>query len=559
MKVLVVDDEQANRLILQAMLKRSGHEVIEAEDGKKAVELFDQEQPDIVLMDVMMPVMDGYEATRIIKEHSKNNFVPIIFLTAITDEDALVECISSGGDDFLTKPYNRTILQAKIEAMERIRKLNATVTMQNRELEEYYSYLQREQEVAEQIFSKLMQQGEPDLSMVHSHRESAATFNGDILLLTQQPSGVIYMLVGDFTGHGLAAALGALPAAQIFYAMVSKGFSIEEILVEINQRLKSLLPTGMFLAATLMQIDPHTSSATIWNGGFPDVLIIDSDNNIISRIPSGHLPLGVVDQKSINHGAERVELEEGYRIIAYSDGVIESMNEHNEMYGQERLEEKIIEDLSLGTGMVQNVIDSVNSFREGAPPQDDVSLIEFVCDEKFLNSKISSTVDLLEVKPKNWELSFVFKHDMLTVSDPVPILMSLLRDVQGLHEFKEELFLILTELYLNALEYGVLGLNSLQKQDPDGFEKYYQEREKKLVGLDEGWVKIDLIHKAENNYGELQIIIEDSGKGFDCKDISTDMPSLDVRGRGIALVKSLVKSMHYNDAGNRVEVVYECR
>ncbi|MDH5408319.1 MAG: ATP-binding protein, partial [Gammaproteobacteria bacterium] len=154
---------------------------------------------------------------------------------------------------------------------------------------------------------------------------------------------------------------------------------------------------------------------------------------------------------------------------------------------------------------------------------------------------------------------FVFKHDMLTVSDPVPILMSLLRDVQGLHEFKEELFLILTELYLNALEYGVLGLNSLQKQDPGGFEKYYQEREKKLVGLDEGWVKIDLIHKAENNYGELQIIIEDSGNGFDCEHISTDMPSLDVRGRGIALVKSLVKSMHYNDAGNRVEVVYECR
>jgi len=161
--------------------------------------------------------------------------------------------------------------------------------------------------------------------------------------------------------------------------------------------------------------------------------------------------------------------------------------------------------------------------------------------------------------PKNWELSFVFKHDMLTVSDPVPILMSLLRDMQGLHEYKEELFLILTELYLNALEYGVLGLNSLQKQEPEGFEQYYQARENKLLELKEGWVRIDLLHKAEKNYGELQIIIEDSGKGFDCETMSGDMPDLDVRGRGIALVKSLVKSMQYNDSGNRVEVIYECR
>ncbi|MDH5179312.1 MAG: fused response regulator/phosphatase [Gammaproteobacteria bacterium] len=558
MKVLVVDDEQANRLILQAMLKKSGHVVIEASNGEEAVRLFRQESPDIILMDVMMPVLDGYEATRQIKQETRS-FVPIIFLTAITDEDALVECISSGGDDFLTKPYNRTILQAKIQAMERIRHLHETVTKQNRELEEYQGYLKREQEVAEQIFSKLMQQGEPDLPMICSYRQSAATFNGDILLVTRQPSGIIYMLVGDFTGHGLAAALGALPAAQIFYAMCNKGFSIEEILVEINQRLKQLLPTGMFLAATLMQLDPYSATATIWNGGFPDILILNDKNKIVSRIPSSHLPLGVVDHKVLSHAPERIQLEPGNRLIAYSDGVIETMNPAGEFYGQERFEELLVSKHFVGDCFVESFVEHLENFRAGYTQQDDVSFVEFVCDDSFFGVKKTAAANTSMIQPGNWELSFLFRDDTLHEIDPLPVLMSILRDIQGLHRYKEDLFLILSELYLNAVDYGVLGLNSREKLSNDAFENYYLARERKLHELQSGWVKIELYHKPVNSGGELTIVVEDSGPGFDHGNTPADMPETGIRGRGIALIKTLVKSMQYNSKGNRVEAVYEWR
>lgn len=557
MKVLVVDDEQANRLILQAMLKKNGHLVIEACNGEEAVKLFEQEQPDIVLMDVMMPVMDGYEATRRIKRLTSTTFVPVIFLTAITDEDALVECISSGGDDFLTKPYNRTILHAKIAAMERIRQLNETVTKQNHELEEYQSYLQREQEVAEQIFSKLVQQGEPDLSMICSYRESAATFNGDIMLVTRQPSGVVYLLVGDFTGHGLAAALGALPAAQIFYAMCNKGFSIEEVLVEINQRLKQLLPTGMFLAATLMQLDPHSSTATIWNGGFPDVLITNRDNEIVNRVPSTHLPLGVVDHKVLSHAPERINLEHGNRIIAFSDGVIETMSPSGEFFGQDRFEDLLTKSGKRDEYFVNYFAEELERFRADGQQLDDVTFVAFICEESFFNRKKNAGNNALESQAKNWELSLVFKHNVLNVIDPLPVLMTVIREIQGLQRYKEELFLILSELYLNALEYGVLGLNSQSKSSPDSFSQYYEEREKKLKALEDGWVRIALVHKAINHGGELQIVVEDSGKGFDCNKISAGMPEMGFHGRGIALVKSVAKSIQYQGNGNCVEVVYE--
>jgi len=558
MKVLIVDDEQANRLILQAMLKKSNHEVIEACDGQEAVNLFEEHQPDLVLMDVMMPVMDGYQATSIIKQKSGNRFTPVIFLTAITDEDALVKCVEHGGDDFLTKPYNRTILQAKIAAMERIRQLNYTVSTQNKELEEYHRYVQREQEVAEKIFSKLMQQGENDLPMINAFRESAATFNGDIFLVSRQPSGVIYLLVGDFTGHGLAAAIGALPATQIFYAMCNKGFSIEEIIAEINQRLKALLPTGMFLAASLLQLDPSTSTAAIWHGGLPDIILVSGKDNAISSMSSQHLPLGVVGKDSLNYGAEHIQLNVNDRIIIYTDGLVETFNKDGEIFSIERLDKLIQKIPSSEKSYVEKIIKELDEFRGDEVSHDDVTVVEFVCDEEFYNSRNDISDDVVEHKPKDWELTFVFKHELLGKIDPLPILMNVLRDIQGLHKYKEDLFLILSELYVNALDYGVLHMDSTLKREVGGFEKYYKERERRLNNLKEGWVKIDLADKKNDKNGCLTITVEDSGKGFKYEERFAKEINADTKhGRGVALINSLAKSLKYNKEGNRAEVQYE--
>ncbi len=558
MKVLIVDDEQANRLILQAMLKKSGHEVVEACNGQEAVELFDEHHPELVLMDVMMPVMDGYDATRAIKDKSVKHFTPVIFLTAITDEDALVKCVESGGDDFLTKPYNRTILQAKIAAMERIRLLNHTITKQNQELGEYHKYIQHEQEVAEKIFSKLMQQGETDLPMVNIFRESAATFNGDICLVTRQPSGVIYLLVGDFTGHGLAAALGALPATQIFYAMSNKGFSIDEIIIEINQRLKSLLPTGMFLAASVLQLDPSTSTASIWHGGLPDIIMVSGQDRSMTKLSSKHLPLGVVDKSSLHFQPEHIKLSDNDRIIIYSDGLIETFNKKGEIFGMERLERVISEAGDTDNSYIDIIISDLEDFRKDVMSHDDVSVVEFICDDRFYSNEVIANEKSSPDEPRKWEMTFVFGYDLLGAFDPLPIMMNVLRDIQGLQKYKEDLFLILSELYVNALDYGILHLDSSLKKQPGGFEKYYAERSKRLKKLKDGWIKITLADEKNNETGHLTIIVEDSGKGFDHSAfINAKTADQHTHGRGVLLVNSLATSLRYNTEGNRAEVRYE--
>ncbi len=119
LKVLAVDDTATNRQILQVFLRKLGFVVVVAEDGAQGVAAYEREAPDIVIMDVMMPVMDGYEATRRIKALSGERWVPVLFLSALDSEESLVAGLDAGGDDYLQKPINFVVLDAKLRSVAR--------------------------------------------------------------------------------------------------------------------------------------------------------------------------------------------------------------------------------------------------------------------------------------------------------------------------------------------------------------------------------------------------------------------------------------------------------
>ena len=118
MKVLAVDDNRTNLHILQVFLKKLGHQVILAENGEEAVRCFQTEAPDLILLDIMMPIMDGFEAARRIKASTQERWTPIIFLSALNRDENLVEGLEAGGDDYLTKPINFVVLEAKLRSMQ---------------------------------------------------------------------------------------------------------------------------------------------------------------------------------------------------------------------------------------------------------------------------------------------------------------------------------------------------------------------------------------------------------------------------------------------------------
>lgn len=547
-KALIVDDEKTNRFILRIMLKKQGMETIEAVDGEQAVALFKSESPDIVFMDVMMPVMDGYEATRQIKALSGNQFVPIIFLTAMTDEAALRQCIEAGGDDFLIKPYDQFMLQTKIHSMQRIASLN-------REIRGMYSMIHREQEIAESVFVKAIQSSNIENPFLRQIVRPASVFSGDMILSAYSPSRDLLFLTGDFTGHGLSAALGAMPVSEVFRAMTSKGFSPEDLLIGINKKLKQLLPVGMFFGAQLVVVSQELDHVRIFNAGMPDVLVVDGETNKIkARIESTGLPLGVVQNIEPKEMSRYVPISLNDKILMYSDGLIEARDVNDNQFGDERLNSAIE---SASTNKIfDQIFVSLDEFcGEQTAQPDDVTLVEITCvhdvlPEVELNEYIRPS--MLHAGDKGeWKFSLRFNGPRLRATNPVPILVNHIMEMESLEAERQSLFTVMTELYVNALDHGVLGLDSALKSDPTGFARYFGERESRLKELETGYVLFNLSVEQISNKRRILLRIEDSGDGFDYK--SPRLPvanDIALSGRGILLINDLCESLEYHGRGN---------
>jgi two-component system, HptB-dependent secretion and biofilm response regulator len=177
------------------------------------------------------------------------------------------------------------------------RDLYELVRRQKDELAEHHEHLRQQHEIAERTFGKLMRSGELDAPNLRHMLVPVSITSGDLLLAAYRPDGVQHILLGDFTGHGLAAAMGAIPVTDTFQSMTQKGFAIDQIAAEINRKLKASLPVGLFLAACLLSLDSRAGRLCIWNGGIPDVLVKSPDAGVHRRLASCHLPLGILEDE----------------------------------------------------------------------------------------------------------------------------------------------------------------------------------------------------------------------------------------------------------------------
>ena len=551
MQVLVVDDQATNRAILTWLLEDDGHAVIEAENGLEAVELYEKHEVDIVLMDVMMPVMDGLEATQKIKALQKDgNYVPVIFLTALEDDKALSQCLESGGDDFLSKPYNDAVLKSKIAAHIRIRELTTDITAKNNELTLHNSRWEREQNIVAHIFNTAMEHNLSDCDSLRSHIAPASTFNGDILLSAPSPAGGLYVFLGDFTGHGLGASIGTLPIAHSFDQLASRHLSVGEIAFEFNKMLATMLPDYMFCCASIIELNPQGDSLQIWGGGLPDAYVINADGSIKETLPSGNMPLGVEkDDAKFNKGFEVRRLGDGERVIFFTDGIIEAESPEGEFFEEERL----LSCFQSGTkDTIGAILDKLTNFIQDAEQRDDITLFEVSAGPVVINSG-----DASESVQKNydgilWNMNCKLGAEDIRRANPVEEIMSILGAQTLMRPNKDVIGLLLAEVYSNALEHGILELSSELKKTEDGFMEYYRLRQERLDNLTDASIEVDfeLIKKDEL---VLNIRMSDSGKGFDISKVNNSSKE-DSFGRGVGLINKVCSRMEYLDGGSTIEV-----
>ncbi|GAB0057321.1 Sensor histidine kinase RcsC [Candidatus Magnetaquicoccaceae bacterium FCR-1] len=364
--ILVVDDTPENIDVLKGALI-DHYQVRPAPNGAIALRAARvQPLPDLVLLDIMMPGMDGYEVCRRLKEDPVTSAIPVIFVTAKSEVEDELNGLSLGAVDYIIKPFSIPIVLARVTTHLALRKAH-------RELDDRNRFLSEERELIEQIIVKMRRADRLDDRYLRCLVTPVETTAGDQLLASFAPDGRQLVLLGDFTGHGLTAAIGGPLVGHLFISGVKRGESGGDLLKEINQQLNARMPTGIFFGACLAEISADRRQARLWNAAMPDIPRLRGDA-VLDRFSSNMLALGIVPW-SEDPEPMTIDLEPEDRIYLYSDGIIEAIDANEVPFGDERLEETLIHIVAQGTPL-ELLIDRLNAHAGKSTHDDDITLAE---------------------------------------------------------------------------------------------------------------------------------------------------------------------------------------
>jgi anti-sigma regulatory factor (Ser/Thr protein kinase) len=365
----------------------------------------------------------------------------------------------------------------------------------------------------------------------------------------------MHVLLGDFTGHGLPAAVGAMPLAEVFYGMTAKGYGLPETLREMNAKLKRILPVDMFCCAALLCVNFKQQLVEVWNGGLPDAYLLHGDGRAHTALVSTHVPLGVLTARNFDDNTQVYPFGAGDRVFLLSDGVVDSTDQSGELFGARRLQNVLVSNRNPAL-LIEEVQWALARFRGEA--RDDVSMVEVAFTEpETLGPPSVIYTDSGDSSPLDWSASFEFRASTLKRFNPLPYLLQLLQEVHGLRLQSGELYIVLAELYSNALEHGVLGLDSALKRDAEGFGLYYRQRAERLDQLQDGFIRIDFQVIPVGGGGRLVVRVQDSGAGFDAEHVLSLPPAVrQLSGRGLSLVRQLSDRYQWTDDGRTASVEF---
>lgn len=372
--LLVVDDTPENITVLRAILY-ADYVVRPAINGTLALRLAKVEPPpDLILLDIMMPEIDGLEVCRRLKADQKTRDIPVVFVTAKSEVDDELQGLALGAVDYITKPINPAIVLARVKTHLSLKQMRQELTLKNAELEEKNHALNHEREMVETIVLKMRSAQQFDARGLRYLVSSVEETNGDILLSAYDAMGRQVVLVGDFTGHGLPAAIGGPLVSYIFYTMVQKRCTLLELITEINQVLHNQLPTGVFMVSCTLEITPERHQVTLLNAAIPDPLLVRA-GEIVTRYGSDTFPLGIVPDLKLNPELVTLAVVPGDRLYVFSDGIIEATSTTGEMFNMERLEALLLQVQSKNLPLA-TVLETLDDFCATQCHDDDITLVE---------------------------------------------------------------------------------------------------------------------------------------------------------------------------------------
>jgi sigma-B regulation protein RsbU (phosphoserine phosphatase) len=367
-RVLLVDDAKANLDILVEGLK-ADHKLSLALNGEMALQVAARTPPDLVLLDIMMPGMDGYEVCRRLRQMPETAEVPIMFLSSLEEVQNKTRGFEAGANDYLTKPFEMLEVKARVRSLLKAKAYSDAVKEQ----------IASELRVAREIQMGMLPHDFAGVEQAYGVSfgavlEPAREVGGDLYGVFAAGPGRLVVFLGDVSGKGIPASMFMVRAISLARLLAREIAEPERILARLNDELAADNPSGMFVTFLCAMFEPGSQRLTLANGGHCRPV----------WLPAGEAPRWAVKNLGTALGFEpglefertELTLHEGDALIFYTDGVSEAFNPQEECYGNERL----LADAGAASGqsaasLTTGLLQKVRAFAGSAPQSDDIAIL----------------------------------------------------------------------------------------------------------------------------------------------------------------------------------------
>ena len=444
-KILVVDDERLNINVLVDLLKPD-YKMMAAKNGEQALKAVKvANPPDLILLDIMMPEMDGYEVCRRLKAEEATRDIPVIFVTAMGETSDETKGLEVGAVDYLTKPISPPIVQARVKTHLALRRNMAALQKAYGIIEAQKDRMEEELNVGRDIQMSMVPQKFPAFPdrkefSIHAALHPAREVGGDFYDFFFIDENRLCLCVGDVSGKGVPAALFMAVTRTLVKARASDDMSTASILTRINDEISRDNKAYMFVTLFVGILDTVTGEIVYTNAGHNPTLIRKADGSL-ERLDTLHGPV-VGAREGLAYKEDRIRVGQDDIILMYTDGVTEARNPKKEFFEEQRLQDLLSGNkFDSAEAAVDAAVSAVKQFEDGADQFDDITVLAL----QFLRQPEAAGIPVLDMKLKN-QLNEIdrFKEQFNSFSEenqiPTPI--------------RRELKMVFDELLNNIISYA---------------------------------------------------------------------------------------------------------
>ena len=373
--ILLVDDNPTNLQVLFQTLDGVGCKLLIAKNGEMALSIADKARPDLILLDIMMPDIDGYEVCRQLKSVPATADIPVIFLSALGDTEDKVKGLQLGAVDYITKPFQPDEVIARVNT-------HLTIHRLKREVESRKDQLEHELKVVSEVQQKLLPKQLPAIDgfKLAVHYETSLYAGGDYYDIIELPDNHWGFLIADAEGHSAPAAVLMAMTCALFRAYPGTTTDPAELLHYLNEHLCKVAEPS-FMTALYAVYDANQKTMRVARAGQPLPMIYRSAEKQSVELPCpGVYPLGI-EPYSMEIPVTETKLEAGDRFLVFTDGVSERFNEEGDIYSEKRVLRLLATDgYDNPRDVLAAIMADVERFAGERPADDDQALLLGIVD-----------------------------------------------------------------------------------------------------------------------------------------------------------------------------------